>query len=69
VVIKLAWEDSDPELLRQEAAIYCHALPFAQGVRRPQFYGYFRGEGRHAIVLQYTGEAIDSFDALSNDEK
>jgi hypothetical protein len=69
VAIKLAWPGTDNDALRQEAAIYTHVLPFAKGLRRPQFHGYFHGADRHAIVLQYTGEPIDSFDSLSLDEK
>jgi hypothetical protein len=60
---------SDNEALRHEAAIYTHVLPFAKGIRRPQFYGYFRSADRQAILLQYTGEPVDSFDSLSADEK
>jgi hypothetical protein len=69
VAIKIASSNANKEALRHEAAIYTYFLPFAKDVRRPQFYGYFRGNKRHAIVLQYTGEAISSFDTLSVDEK
>jgi hypothetical protein len=67
--IKLAWEDADEYALRCEAAVYTYLSPCAMGVRRPQFYGSFQGSNKHALVLQYTGESIESFDALSVDEK
>ncbi len=69
VVIKLAWDETNNDALHHEAAIYTRLLPLAEGVRRPQFYGYFHGGTRHAIVLQYTGEAVSSYDALSVAEK
>jgi hypothetical protein len=69
VVIKLAWDSTNNDALHHEAAIYTRLLPFAKGVRRPQFYGYFHSGSRRAIVLQYAGEAIGSYDALSVAEK
>jgi hypothetical protein len=70
VAIKIATTMASRDALRQEAAVYTYLLPFAPGVRRPQFYGYFcDGKQRHAIVLEYAGEAISSYDALSVEEK
>ncbi len=69
VAIKLTWAGTDNEALRHEAAMYTHVLPLAKDLRCPHFYGYFRGADRHAIVLQYTGEPIDSFESLSAEEK
>ncbi len=69
VAIKIATTMASTDALRQEAAVHTYLLPFAPGVRRPQFYGYFCGKQRHAIVLEYAGESIGSFDALSVEEK
>jgi hypothetical protein len=70
VAIIIATTIASRDALRQEVAVYMYLLPFAPGVRRQQFYGYFcGGKQRHAIVLEYAGEAISSYDALSVEEK
>lgn len=51
-------------VLEKEAAFYEHHLMRASKVNRPAFFGMFRAQHWRVIVLEYTGQALKSFDEL-----
>jgi hypothetical protein len=69
-VVKFAVEGK-AAALAGEAACY-EMLQAAAGVHQrswPRYYGRYQGAGVDAIVVEYTGEALEGFYELSKDEK
>ncbi|KAI9781003.1 MAG: hypothetical protein M1816_002600 [Peltula sp. TS41687] len=73
VVVKFENSVQEEKLLEREAFLYEQYLSRLVDAKLrpigPNFYGYFEQGGKKAVVLEYTGKTLQSFDELTPERK